>query len=293
MIRIGANPICWTNDDMVELGDNISLEQCLSEARDIGLEGLEKGHKMPDTAPELKARLADYGLVFISGWFSTFLLERDAEAEFEAGLEGLRMRKEAGAKVLVTCECTRTVHGTRSAPLSSRPVMTEAEWAIFLPRMTRFAELVRDFGLQLVYHHHMGTVVQTEAEVDRLMAGTGEAVKLLLDTGHITWAGGDPVRVARKHADRIGHIHTKDVRPAVAARAQAGNWSFLDSVLEGVYTVPGDGQVDYVNLFKAVPNYSGWVVIEAEQDPEKANPKTYVTMGYNNLKRFLSEAGLR
>jgi myo-inosose-2 dehydratase len=293
MIRIGANPICWTNDDMVELGDNISLEQCLSEARDIGLEGLEKGHKMPDTAPELKARLADYGLVFISGWFSTFLLERDAEAEFEAGLEGLRMRKEAGAKVLVTCECTRTVHGTRSAPLSSRPVMTEAEWAIFLPRMTRFAELVRDFGLQLVYHHHMGTVVQTEAEVDRFMAGTGEAVKLLLDTGHITWAGGDPVRVARKHADRIGHIHTKDVRPAVAARAQAGNWSFLDSVLEGVYTVPGDGQVDYVNLFKAVPDYSGWVVIEAEQDPEKANPKTYVTMGYNNLRRFLSEAGLR
>jgi myo-inosose-2 dehydratase len=293
MIRIGANPICWTNDDMVELGDNISLEQCLSEARDIGLEGLEKGHKMPDTAPELKARLADYGLVFISGWFSTFLLERDAEAEFEAGLEGLRMRKEAGAKVLVTCECTRTVHGTRSAPLSSRPVMTEAEWAIFLPRMTRFAELVRDFGLQLVYHHHMGTVVQTEAEVDRFMAGTGEAVKLLLDTGHITWAGGDPVRVARKHADRIGHIHTKDVRPAVAARAQAGNWSFLDSVLEGVYTVPGDGQVDYVNLFKAVPDYSGWVVIEAEQDPEKANPKTCVTMGYNNLKRFLSEAGLR
>jgi myo-inosose-2 dehydratase len=291
MIRIGANPICWTNDDMVELGDNISLEQCLSEARDIGLAGLEKGHKMPDTAPELKARLAEYGLVFISGWFSTFLLQRDAEAEFEAGLEGLHMRKDAGAEVLVTCECTRTVHGTRSAPLSARPVMTEDEWAIFLPRMTRFAELVRDFGLQLVYHHHMGTVVQTEAEVDRLMAGTGEAVKLLLDTGHITWAGGDPVRVVRKHADRIGHIHAKDVRPAVAARARAGDWSFLDSVLEGVYTVPGDGQVDYVNLFKAMPDYSGWVVIEAEQDPEKANPKTYVTMGYNNLKRFLSEAG--
>lgn len=293
MIRIGANPICWTNDDMVELGDSISLEQCLTEARDIGLEGLEKGHKMPDTAPELQAKLAEYGLVFISGWFSTFLLERDAEAEFEAGLEGLRMRKDAGAKVLVTCECTRTVHGTRSAPLSTRPVMTEAEWAIFLPRMTRFAELVRDFGLQLVYHHHMGTVVQTEAEVDRFMAGTGEAVKLLLDTGHITWAGGDPVRVARKYAGRIGHIHTKDVRPAVAAKAHAGNWSFLDSVLEGVYTVPGDGQVDYVSLFKALPDYSGWVVIEAEQDPEKANPKTYVTMGYNNLKRFLSEAGLR
>ena len=138
----------------------------------------------------------------------------------------------------------------------------------------------------------MGTVVQTSAEVDRFMAGTGPAVKLLLDTGHITWGGGDAVRVAKAYADRIGHIHTKDVRSAVAAKALAEDWSFLDSVLAGVYTVPGDGSIDFVGVFKAVPNYSGWIVIEAEQDPEKANPKKYVTMGYKSLKRFLKEAGV-
>jgi len=292
MIRIGANPICWSNDDMIEIGGDIPLEQCLSDAREIGLEGMEKGNKMPSTAPELKAKLAEYGLVFISGWYPTFLLERDAEAEFAAAQADLQWRKDAGAEVLVVCECTRTVHGTKSAPLSTRPVLTDAEWASFLPRMSRFAELVKGFGLQVVYHHHMGTVVQTPAEVDRFMTGVGAATKLLLDTGHITWAGGDAVKIAQKYADRIGHIHTKDVRAEVAARAAAGNWSFLDSVLEGVYTVPGDGSVDYVGVFKALPHYSGWVVIEAEQDPEKANPKKYVSMGYANLRRFLNEAGL-
>jgi myo-inosose-2 dehydratase len=292
MIRIGANPICWSNDDMIEIGGNISLEQCLTEAREIGLEGMEKGNKFPSTAPELKSKLAEFGLVFISGWYSTFLLERDADAEFAAAQADLKLRKDAGAEVIICCECTRTVHGTKSAPLSTRPVLSDREWAVFLPRMTRFAELVKKFGLQLVYHHHMGTVVQTPADVDRFMAGTGPAVKLLLDTGHITWAGGDAVRVAKTYADRIGHIHVKDVRPAVAAKALAEDWSFLDSVLEGVYTVPGDGSINFVGVFKAVPKYSGWIVIEAEQDPVKANPKKYVTMGYKNLKRFLKEAGL-
>lgn len=293
MIRIGANPICWSNDDLWDIGGNISLEQCLTEARDVGIEGMEKGHKMPANGPELKKLLADYGMVFVSGWYSTFLLERDADAEFAAAQDELKWRKEAGAEVLVVCECTRTVHGTQTAPLGTRPVMTDAEWAIFLPRMTRFAELVKGYGLEVVYHHHMGTVVQSPEEVDRFMAGTGPAVKLLLDTGHMTWAGGDAVEMAKKYAKRIGHIHTKDVRTAIAQKALSENWSFLNAVLEGVYTVPGDGSVDYVSLFKALPDYSGWVVIEAEQDPEKANPKKYVTMGYANLKRFLAEAGLR
>lgn len=292
MIRIGANPICWSNDDMIEIGGDIPLEQCLAEARDIGLVGMEKGNKMPNTAPELKAKLAEFGLVFVSGWYSTFLTERDAEAEFEAAKPELQWRKDAGAQVLVTCECARTVHGTQSAPLSTRPVLSDAEWPVFTARMTRFAELVKDFGLQVVYHHHMGTVVQTPAEVDRFMAGCGPAVKLLLDTGHMTWGGGDAVAMAKKYADRIGHVHTKDVRPAVMAKANAEDWSFLDSVLAGVYTVPGDGCIDFPGVFKALAHYSGWVVIEAEQDPKKADPKTYVSMGYANLRRYLSEAGL-
>jgi myo-inosose-2 dehydratase len=294
MIRIGANPICWSNDDLWDIGGDISLEQCLTEAKEAGLEGMEKGHKMPANGPELKALLANYGMVFVSGWYSTFLLERDADAEYAAAQDELKWRKEAGAEVLVVCECTRTVHGTQSASLSKRPVLTDAEWAVFLPRMTRFAELVKEgFGLQVCYHHHMGTVVQTPAEVDRFMAGTGPAVKLLLDTGHMTWGGGDAVAMAKKYADRIGHIHTKDVRTDIAKKALAEGWSFLDAVLEGVYTVPGDGSIDFVGVFKALPHYSGWVVLEAEQDPKKANPKKYVTMGVNNLKRYLKEAGLR
>lgn len=293
MIRIGANPICWSNDDMPEIGGDIPLERCLAEAAEIGIEGMELGNKFPKTAAALKAELAAFGLVFVSGWYSTFLLERDAEAELEAAREAIALRRGAGAEVLIACECTRTVHGTKSAPLSRRPVMTEAEWALFLPRMTRFAELVEAEGLRLVYHHHMGTVVQTGPEIDRFMAGTGPAVRLLLDTGHATWAGADPVDLARRWRDRIGHIHAKDVRLDVARRAAEGDWSFLDSVLEGVYTVPGDGTVDYVSVFRAVPDYAGWVVIEAEQDPVKADPKRYVAMGYRNLVRFLDEAGLR
>lgn len=293
MIRIGANPICWSNDDMIEIGGDIPLETCLSEAAEIGIEGMELGNKFPKTAPELKRKLADFGLVFVSGWYSTFLIERDADAEFAAAEEAIALRKGAGAEVLIVCECTRTVHGVKSAPLSGRPVMTDAEWAVFLPRMTRFAERVKEAGLQLVYHHHMGTVIQTEAEIDRFMAGTGPAVKLLLDTGHATWGGADPVRLARTYRERIGHFHAKDVRMDVKAKSEAGDWSFLDSVLEGVYTQPGDGTVDYVSVFREIPDYSGWVVIEAEQDPKKAPPKEYVTMGYRNLTRFLREAGLR
>jgi myo-inosose-2 dehydratase len=293
MIRIGANPICWSNDDMIEIGGDIPLDQCLAEASEIGIEGMELGNKFPKTASALKTKLADYGLVFVSGWYSTFLLERDADAEFVAAKDAITLRKGAGAEVLIVCECTRTVHGTRSAPLSTRPVMSEEEWAIFLPRMTRFADLVKAAGLQLVYHHHMGTVIQTEAEIDRFMAGTGPSVKLLLDTGHATWGQSDPVALAQRYANRIGHIHVKDVRADVAMKAVERDWSFLDAVLEGVYTVPGDGTVDYINVFKALPDYSGWVIIEAEQDPEKADPKTYVKMGYDNLTRFLAEAGLR
>jgi sugar phosphate isomerase/epimerase len=172
-------------------------------------------------------------------------------------------------------------------------VLTEAEWAVFLPRLTRFAELLAAEGLRIAYHHHMGTVVQTGAEIDRVMAGTGPAFTLLLDTGHATWGGADPADLARRYRDRIVHVHVKDVRPDVARKAKDGDWSFLTSVLAGVYTVPGDGSVDYVSVFRELPDYSGWVVIEAEQDPVKAHPATYVKMGYENLVRFLREADLK
>jgi inosose dehydratase len=292
MIRIGANPICWSNDDRQDIGGDISLEQCLSEARAIGIEGMELGHKFPREPSALKAKLAEYDMAFVGGWYSTFLLERDAAAEFEAARDHIAMVKGAGADIFIVCECTRTVHGDEAAPLSARPVLTGAEWTVFLPRLTRFAELLAAQGLRIAYHHHMGTVVQTGAEIDRMMAGTGPAFTLLLDTGHATWGGADPADLARRYRDRIVHVHVKDVRPDVAREAKDGDWSFLTSVLAGVYTVPGDGSVDYVSVFRELPGYSGWVVIEAEQDPVKAHPATYVKMGYENLGRFLREADL-
>ena len=291
MIRIGANPICWSNDDRQDIGGHISLEQCLSEASAIGIEGMELGHKFPKDPDGLKAKLAEYGMVFVGGWYSTFLLERDADAEFAAAKDHIALVKGAGTDIFIVCECTGTVHGNEAAPLSARPGLDEEQWATLLPRMTRFAELLRGEGLKIAYHHHMGTVIQTGEEIDRLMAGTGDAFTLLLDTGHATWAGADPVDLARRYRDRIVHFHAKDVRLDVAKQAAAEDWSFLTSVLAGVYTVPGDGSVDYVSVLKALPDYAGWVVIEAEQDPEKAHPATYVKMGRDNLVRFLSEAG--
>ncbi|GGE16026.1 myo-inosose-2 dehydratase [Aureimonas endophytica] len=293
MIRIGANPICWSNDDKQDIGGHISLEQCLSEASAIGIEGMELGHKFPKNGAALKAKLGEYGMAFVGGWYSTFLLDRDAEAEFEAARAHIDLVKGAGTDIFIVCECTRTVHGNESVPLRARPVLTEAEWEVFLPRLTRFAELLAGEGLKIAYHHHMGTVVQTGPEIDRLMAGTGPAFTLLLDTGHATWGGADPADLARRYRDRIVHVHVKDVRADVARQAEREDWSFLTSVLAGVYTVPGDGSIDYVSVLKELPAYSGWIVIEAEQDPEKAHPATYVKMGFENLTRFIAEAGLK
>jgi inosose dehydratase len=291
MIRIGANPVCWSNDDMPEIGAEISLEQCLSEARAIGIEGMELGNKFPRIAAELAPVLAAHELDLVSGWYSTFLVSRSAEAELAAARPHVDLLKAMGCRVMIVAECTRTVHGTRSTPLSSRPRMSEDEWVRFNGGLTAFAELLAQEGLTLVYHHHMGTVIQAGPEIDRMMAGTGNAVKLLLDTGHAAWAKADPAGLARKYARRIKHVHAKDIRPQVAREAVDEDWSFLDAVLAGVYTVPGDGNVDFQSVFRAMPDYMGWVVIEAEQAPGKAHPATYVKMGYENILRFAAEAG--
>ncbi|CAN5269396.1 myo-inosose-2 dehydratase [soil metagenome] len=292
MIRIGANPIGWSNDDLQEIGGWIPLEQCLSEAQAAGFVGMELGNKFPREARQLKPILAEYDMALIGGWHSIFLLERDAETEFREAAHHRKLLKDMGTDVFIVAECTRTVHGDQSKPLSARPIMTDAEWKTFTSRLTRLAELLREEGFQLVYHHHMGTVVQTEAEIDRLMADTRDPMHLLLDTGHATWGGANPARLAKSYASRISHVHCKDVRPAVRAESEKKDWSFLDSVLAGVYTVPGDGMVDYVSVFKALPGYSRWVVVEAEQDPKKAPPPVYAKMGYENLTRFLKEGGL-
>jgi inosose dehydratase len=291
-IRIGANPIGWSNDDMQEIGGWIPLEQCLSEAKEAGFEGMELGNKFPREAAKLRPILDSYGLSLVGGWHSIFLLERDPETEFMEAAAHRKLLKDMGTDVFIVAECTRTVHGDRTKPLSARPVMTNAEWKIFTTRMTRLAELLKEDGFRMVYHHHMGTVVQTGPEIDRFMEHTEPVVGLLLDTGHATWGGTDPAMLARKYKSRIGHFHAKDVRPAVKAEAEKQDWSFLDSVLAGVYTVPGDGCVDYPSVCKELVGYSGWAVVEAEQDPKKAEPAKYAKMGYQNLSRYLKQSGM-
>jgi inosose dehydratase len=292
-IRIGANPIGWSNDDMRELGADTSLETCLAEAKQVGFEGMELGHKFPREARALAAALAPFGLACISGWHSAELLRRDADAELAALRPHLDLLKAMGSNVLVFAETSNAIHGDRSARLSGRPMMADGAWAEFGRRMTTVADATLREGVRLVYHHHMGTIVQSPQDIDALMTATGSSVHLLLDTGHATWGGADPAALARRYRERISHVHTKDVRRAVQQQSVEEDWSFLDSVVAGVYTTPGDGSVDFVRVFRELPGYSGWVVIEAEQDPAKANPLNYAEFGFANLSRFLTEAGLR
>jgi inosose dehydratase len=293
MIRIGANPIGWSNDDMPEIGGHIPLEQCLREAKAAGFAGMELGNKFPRRSEALRPLLEKYGLALAGGWYSTELLRRDAKAELEAARDHAILLKEMGCPVFIAAETSNAIHSNKALPLSARPALKKEEWREFGERYTAFARAIKEtYGLQLVYHHHMGTCVQSEAEIDRFMEVAKEPVHLLLDTGHAAWGGADPARLARHYRDRISHVHCKDVREEVMWQSNREGWSFLNSVLAGVYTVPGDGMIGYIRILKELKGYSGWVVVEAEQDPEKANPAAYAKLGHKNLSDFLAEAGL-
>ncbi len=296
-IRIGANPIGWSNDDLLEIGGDIPLETCLTEAREAGFEGMELGNKFPREASKLKSALKPFGLDLVGGWYSVELLRRSPEDEFKLARAHLDLLKAMGCKVFIAAETSNAIHGDRTKPLSLRPRLTSGDWSAYGQTMTRFADMVKAEGLQLVYHHHMGTIVETESDIHSFMSACGPSVNLLLDTGHATWAGADPATLARCYRDRIGHFHAKDVRPDKIAEARKGDWSFLDAILGkgselGVYTVPGDGSVDYAAVFDALKPYSGWVVVEAEQDPKKANPLAYAKKGVAHLRATLRQAGL-
>ena len=288
-IRLGANPIIWSNDDLRELGADTSLETCLAQARQIGFEGMELGHKFPRDARELTSILARFGLTCVSGWYSAELLTRSAAAELTHLRAHLDLLKAVGSTVLVFAEVSGAIHGDLHRPLGGRPRLSAGDWQQFGQRVTEVARRTAAEGIRLAYHHHMGTVVQSEADIDALMAATGPEVGLLLDTGHARFAGADPVALAQRHAARIVHVHAKDVRAGVAAQAEREGWSFLRAVVEGVFTVPGDGCVPFERVFRELPRYSGWVVLEAEQDPKKADPMTYASLGFRNLQRLVAE----
>ncbi len=294
-IRIGANPIGWTNDDLQEIGGDTPLETCLAQAKEAGVVGMEKGHKMPGDGAALKAKLASFGMDFVGGWYSTELLRRSAREEFEAASAHVAMTKGAGSNVVIVAETSNAIHGDRSKPLSERPRLKKGDWASYGAKMTEFAQRLADAGLKLCYHHHMGTIIQSERDIDALMAHTKAPVHLLLDTGHARWGGSDPAALARAYRSRIGHVHCKDVREAKMRESNAGDLSFLDSILGvgnelGVYTVPGDGVIDYPAVFKELKGYSGWVVLEAEQDPKKAPALAYAKKGVAHIRAALKEA---
>lgn len=293
-VRIGINPITWTNDDVPALGGATPLETCLAETRAAGYAGTELGGKFPRTTPALRDVLARHGLALVSGWYDGRILEREVEAEFDAVLPHLTLLRELGAKVVVYADTSRGRHDGIFRPVSQRPRLAADEFPAYGRKITRLAERMAGFGVRLAFHHHMGTIIESDAEIDLLMAHSGDAVSLLFDTGHCLYAHGDPEALLARHITRVSHVHCKDVRRPVLERAWREDLSFMDAVMAGIFTVPGDGSIDYAPLLRrlAEADYAGWLVVEAEQDPAQAHPLTYATLGYRNLLRLAREAGL-
>lgn len=296
MILYGTNPIAWSNDDDRSLGAHISLDQCLDETAKIGFDGIEKGHKFPQEPAALKAVLEPRGLRYVSGWHSLNLLVNSVEDEKRAMQPALDLLKAMGSKVIIVCETSNAIHGDDGKAVNDRPKLPDSEWKSFGAGVEALAEFAAEQGISLVYHHHMGTIIESEAEIDRLMANTGPHAKLLLDTGHCLFGGGNPERAASNHMARVGHIHAKNVRPDVAAQVRNEGLSFLEGVRRGVFTVPGDkeGGVSFPPVLKVAADhgYEGWLVIEAEQDPDVRNPFEYQSMGLSSLKAMAQAAGL-
>lgn len=296
MILYGTNPIAWSNDDDRTLGSHISLEQCLDETAKIGFDGIEKGHKFPQEPAALKAVLAPRGLRYVSGWHSLNLLTNSIDDEKKAMQPALDLLKAMGCEVIIVCETSNAIHGDDAKPVNDRPRLADDQWESFGAGVEALADYAAAQGIALVYHHHMGTIVESEDEIDRLMDNSGPNAKLLLDTGHCLFGGGDPERLARKHMGRVRHIHAKNVRPVIAEQVRNERLSFLEGVRRGVFTVPGDreGGVNFNPVLKiaAEHGYEGWLVIEAEQDPDVRNPFEYQSLGLKSLKAMAREAGL-
>ena len=285
-VRIGINPISWSNDDLPSLGGETSLETALSEGKAIGYEGFERGNKFPREPKALASVLGRHGLACVSGWYSGKLARRSVAEEIEAVGQHVDLLAKTGSTVMVYGEVADSIQGA-DAPLCQRPRFVRPEqWSAYGERLTAFGRHLLAHGVRLAYHHHMGAYVETPSDVDRLMEVTGDEVGLLFDSGHMTFAGGDAVAMLGKHVARVCHVHCKDVRPYVIRLARNRNWSFLESVINGAFTVPGDGAIDFPALLGILHDhgYRGWLVVEAEQDPAVAPSYEYAEKGYRTLR---------
>lgn len=278
-VKLGIAPIAWTNDDMPDLGKENTFEQCISEAALAGYNGTEVGNKYPKDPAVLSKHLQIRNLEIASAWFSSFLTTQPYEQTAQEFIAHRDFLHAMGAKVVVVSEQGHSVQGQMETPVfQAKPVLDEQGWHKLADGLNKLGELALEKGMKLVYHHHMGTVVQTTQEVDRLMEMTDEnKVFLLFDSGHLVYSGEDALAVLKKHLHRVKHVHLKDIRPQVVARVKAEQLSFLQGVRLGAFTVPGDGCIDFAPIFEtlAQSGYEGWLLVEAEQDPALANPFEY------------------
>lgn len=291
-VKLGIAPIGWTNDDMPDLGAENTFEQCVSEMALAGFTGCEVGNKYPKDPAVLKKALELRGMQICNAWFSAFLTTKpyeEVEADF---IKHITFLKEMGAKVVGISEQGHSIQGTDLPIFEAKYVMNDAEWDLLCNGLNKLGKVAKDMGIALTLHHHMGTVVQTAAEIDRMMENTDpELFSLLFDSGHLAYCGEDYMAVLRKYAKRIKHVHLKDIRPDVIAKVKAEHLSFLQGVRLGTFTVPGDGAIDFGPIFDVLAenDYEGYVLVEAEQDPAIANPLEYAI----KARKYIAEkAGL-
>ena len=291
-VKLGIAPIAWTNDDMPDLGAENTFEQCISEMALAGFTGCEVGNKYPKDTAVLKKALDLRGMQICNAWFSTFLTTKPYEETEKEFIKHITFLKEMGAKVVGVSEQGHSIQGTDLSIFDDKYVMNDEEWDMLCTGLNKLGKVAKDMGITLTFHHHMGTVVQTAAEIDRMMENTDpELFNLLFDSGHLAYCGEDYMYILKKYINRIKHVHLKDIRPDVIADVKAKGESFLQGVRKGTFTVPGDGVIDFAPIFEVLAenNYEGYVLVEAEQDPAIANPFEYAV----KARKYIAEkAGL-
>lgn len=295
-VKIGISPIAWQNDDLPNITADYTMEQALKESREIGYAGVERGQRMPHDTEGLRAYLEKYDIALCGGWCSGNLLVNTVPQEIEAVRQQVEQFIALDAPCIVYAECSNTVQGQIDTPVGDRPKLGRDGIKDYAAKLSELAKWMAGEGMPMAYHHHMGSMIEAEEEVNWLMEFTSPEVHLLFDTGHLVFGGGDPMRVLKRWSDRVFHVHFKDVRPGVIRAIRADNRSFLDAVIAGAFTVPGDpdGSIDFraVTDELAKMNYEGWIVVEAEQDPAKADPYQYSKMGYEHIVKICGESGL-
>ena len=296
-IQIGISPISWQNDDLPELTAAYTMEQALQEARKIGYTGVERGRRMPQETEGLRAYLADYQLALCGGWCSGNLMQASVADEIAAVAQQVEQFVALDSPCLVYAECSNTIQGNQSVPVNNRPKLTRDDITRYAAKLSELAKWMADQGMVLAYHHHMGSMIEDQDDVNWLMEGSSEDVTLLFDTGHLHFGGADVLKTLDTWGHRVRHVHFKDVRADVMHKARTENLSFLDAVIAGVFTVPGDPQgcIDFQAVTDRLrkQDYSGWIVVEAEQDPAKAPPYEYGKIGYDHIVRICQTSGLK